>query len=104
MVYADQLLSVMSNRHTELYKHMILVQYLYFLQQNQYFSVLTLLPHCMFDHISSILYVCNFVNLPCIACVISRFKMIIIAYLVSFIVISCYWFRFLYTKVKCKYV
>ena len=42
IVYDDQLLGLMSNQHTELYKQMILAQYLYFLQQNQYFSVLTL--------------------------------------------------------------
>ena len=35
MMYDDQLLSVMINQHTELYKHMILAHYLYFLQQNQ---------------------------------------------------------------------
>ena len=46
-VYDDQLLSVMSYQHTELYKHMILAQYLNFAQQNQYISVLTLI-HCMF--------------------------------------------------------
>ena len=42
MAYYDQLLSVMSNQHTELYKCMILAQYLKFSQQNWYFSVLTL--------------------------------------------------------------
>ena len=45
--YNDQLFSVMSNLHTELYKCMIFDQYLTFLQQNHYFSVLTV-THCMF--------------------------------------------------------
>ena len=42
MAYNDQLLSVMSNQHVELYKCMILAQYLTLSQQNQYISVLNL--------------------------------------------------------------
>ena len=44
--YDDQLLSVMSNQHTELYKCMIGPNTFNFLQQDHHFLVLAL-THCM---------------------------------------------------------
>ena len=72
IVYDDQLLHVMSNQHVELYKCIILTQYLNLFTTKSVLVSPNSQHTACFDYISIIVYVCNFVNFSCIACVISR--------------------------------